>query len=105
MIFGGEKVPNGIYLGMITSDVRTHGGELLDRIVELAKAHNLNISGEIIPMKPKDWDAERPWSSDKNVLAGWYQKHGFRISDSDNKKFLEYPVNVACLSMRSTLET
>ncbi|PPQ35690.1 hypothetical protein [Rhodopila globiformis] len=90
---GKRWVPNDevVWLEMITSDRPGDGGRLLARILELAAEHSFLVVGEPIPLKPKDWPANRPWCSKPATLVEWYRRYDFAFRKEGRSTLMCFP--------------
>lgn len=68
-----------VWLGMIVSDTPGDGGRLLTALRKACMKCDLAMIGTPTPLKPRDWEPERPFSYDEKRLTYWYMRQGFRV--------------------------
>ena len=93
-----------VWLGMITSDSAGQGGRLLDALTRSFGKLGLWVIGTPTPLKPRDWDANRPFEYRVEKLICWYLRHGFKIvQNGSNTRVLHVPL-ASTLDVNFTLK-
>jgi hypothetical protein len=81
--FGVDENPEGIWLAMLVAESPGAGSALMERIKQIADKYDLSIEGVVNPMKPTDWDPNRPFVPLGRTLVEWHLKRGFQIVGGD----------------------
>lgn len=93
-----------VWLGMIVSDSRGSGGQLLNALTRVFTRLGLSLIGTPTPLKPRDWDGSRPFDNKQENLICWYLRHGFRIIQNGSETRVVHVSKMSALDVSFTLK-